>query len=40
MAVLALLSPLLAVGLLLVLHRFEQWLLVENEPTPRPDVRP
>ena len=40
MAVLALVSPVIAVCLLLVLHRFEQWLLVENEPTPRPDVRP
>ena len=40
MAVLALVSPVIAVGLLLVLHRFEQWLLVENDPIQLPEPRP
>jgi hypothetical protein len=40
MAVLALVSPVIAVCLLLVLHRFEQWMLVDNDPAQPPDGRP
>jgi hypothetical protein len=39
MAVLALVSPVVAVCLLLVLHRFEQWMLVDNPAQP-PDLQP
>lgn len=40
MAALALVSPVIAVCLLLVLHRFEQWMLVDNDPAQTPDRRP
>jgi hypothetical protein len=37
MAVLVLVSPVITVCLLLVLHRFEQWMLVDNDPAQRRD---
>jgi hypothetical protein len=40
MAALALMSPVVAVCLLLVLHRFEQWMLVESDPAQPPDALP